>query len=137
MSITDTAQSFFDACEAGKGWEVCKAWCHDGASFSCQADALLEITSLEGYVGWAASLLTPMPDIHPEIKSVGTDAKRNSVSIFATIHGTHTGEGGPVPATGKKASGDYVYVLQFDGDKISGMTKIWNDGFTLRQLGWA
>lgn len=136
MSITDTAQSFFDACEAGKGWEVCKAWCHDGAGFSCQADALAEITSLEGYVGWAASLLTPMPDIHPEIKTVGTDTDRNMVSIFATIHGTHTGEGGPVLATGKKAAGDYVYVLQFDGDKIKGMTKVWNDGFTLRQLGW-
>jgi len=136
MSITDKAKSFFDACEAGKGWDVCKTWCHDGASFSCQADALAEIKSLEGYVGWAASLLTPMPDIHPEIKAVATDEGRNSVVIFSTIHGTHTGEGGPLPATGKSAAGDYVYALQFDGDKISGMTKIWNDGFTLRQLGW-
>lgn len=136
MSITDTAIAFFDACEAGKGWGVCKQWCHDSAGFSCQADALAEITSLEGYVGWAASLLTPMPDIHPEVKAVAIDAARNAVVVYATIHGTHTGEGGPVSATGKAAAGDYVYALQFDGDKISGMTKIWNDGFTLRQLGW-
>jgi hypothetical protein len=32
---------------------------------------------------------------------------------------------------------DYVYVMDFDGDKIRRMTKIWNDGLTMRQLGWA
>jgi hypothetical protein len=30
-----------------------------------------------------------------------------------------------------------VYVMQFDGDKIRHMTKIWNDSFSLKQLGWA
>jgi len=136
MSIKETALAFFNDCEGGKGWDGCASYCTDGASFSCQADALAEVTTLEGYAEWAKSLLTPMPDIHPEIKAIGTDAKRNAVAVFATIHGTHTGEGGPVPATGEKAAGDYVYVMQFNGDKISHMTKIWNDGFTLRQLGW-
>jgi hypothetical protein len=27
--------------------------------------------------------------------------------------------------------------MDFDGDRIRHMTKIWNDGFTLRQLGWS
>jgi hypothetical protein len=27
--------------------------------------------------------------------------------------------------------------MDFGGDKIRHMTKIWNDGVTLRQLGWA
>ena len=40
MAITDTARQFFDACETGKGWTVCQAWCHDGATFACQSDAL-------------------------------------------------------------------------------------------------
>src|SRR6188474_391212 len=31
----------------------------------------------------------------------------------------------------------YVYVMQFDGDKIRHMTKIWNDAISLKQLGWA
>jgi hypothetical protein len=35
MTISDTAAKFFDACETGKGWEVCKDWCLDGATFSC------------------------------------------------------------------------------------------------------
>ena len=39
-------------------------------------------------------------------------------------------EGGPVPPTGKSAQADYVYVMEFDGDRIRHMTKIWNDGIT-------
>lgn len=137
MSITDTAKMFFDELEAGKGWEVCKQWCRDGASFSCQADALADVTTVEGYAGWVKALFSPVPDMHPEIKAVGTDSERNAVSVFAVVHGTQTGEGGPVAPTGKTVAADYVYALQFDGDKISHMTKIWNDGHTMRQLGWA
>ena len=32
---------------------------------------------------------------------------------------------------------DYVYVMQFTGDKISHMTKIWHSGLALKELGWA
>jgi hypothetical protein len=31
----------------------------------------------------------------------------------------------------------YVYVMQFTGDKISHMTKIWHSGMALKELGWA
>ncbi len=68
---------------------------------------------------------------------LATDTERGRVSAFAVFHGTHTGEGGPVPPTGKTAAADYVYDMEFKGDKISHMTKIWNDGHTLKQLGWA
>jgi len=30
-SITDVAEAFFDACETGKGWEVCRAYCTPNA----------------------------------------------------------------------------------------------------------
>ncbi|NIP14982.1 MAG: nuclear transport factor 2 family protein, partial [Pseudomonadales bacterium] len=46
------------------------------------------------------------------------------------------GEGGPVPPTGKSIAADYVYVMDFDGDRIRHMTKIWNDAVSLQQLGW-
>jgi hypothetical protein len=29
-----------------------------------------------------------------------------------------------------------VYVMTFDGNRISHMTKIWNDAVSLKQLGW-
>jgi hypothetical protein len=30
-----------------------------------------------------------------------------------------------------------VYVMQFEGGKIAHMTKIWNAGLALKELGWA
>jgi predicted ester cyclase len=137
MSMSENALAFFDACETGKGWEVCQAWCHDGASFECQAGALADIKSLDAYVEWMKGLLTPIPDLTYEIKAFATDDERNSVSVFGVVYGTQTGEGGPVPPTGNKVKADYVYVMAFDGDKIKHMTKIWNDGHTMKQLGWA
>ncbi len=137
MSITEDARKFFDACETGKGWSVCKAWCHDDAGFSCQADALADVTTLEGYTEWMKGLLTPLPDGRYELKGFATDAERNTVLAFGVFHGTHTGEGGPVPPTGKSAAADYVYSMEFDGGKIRRMTKVWNDVQSLRALGWA
>src|SRR6059058_5903455 len=48
-SIRETAEQFFDACETGKGWEGCQAYCHAGATFSAQAGALDGVDTLEGY----------------------------------------------------------------------------------------
>ena len=136
-SITETAKLFFDSCEQGKGWEVCKNYCSADATFSAQAEPLAEIQSLEQYAEWMKGLLTLMPDAGYEIKSFATDEERNNVNAYAVITGTHTGEGGPVPPTGKKTETDYVYVMEFDGGKIKHMTKIWNASWTLKELGWA
>src|ERR1700756_5907811 len=38
---------------------------------------------------------------------------------------------------GRKISTDYVYIMQFDGDRIAHMTKVWNAGLALKDLGWA
>ncbi len=137
MSITESARSFFDACDTGKGWAGCKAWCHDGATFSCQSDALADVKTLEGYTEWTKGLLTPLPDGRYELKAFATDPERHSVTAFAVFHGTHKADGGPVPPTGKSVSADYVYVMEFDSGKIRRMTKIWNDAQSLRALGWA
>ena len=135
-SIRHTAQEFFDACETGKGWNGCKAYCHSGATFSAQAAALNGVDTLEGYTDWMKGLFTPVPDGSYELRSFAVDEERNSVMAYAVFRGTHTGDGGPVPATGKRVEADYVYVMQFDGDRIRHMTKIWNDAVSLQQLGW-
>ena len=136
-SIRETAMRFFDACETGKGWEGCEEFCHPGASFSSQADALQGVDTLEAYTDWMKGLFTPCPDGSYEIRSFAVDEDRRNVSAYGVFRGTHTGEGGPVPATGKSVEADYVYVMDFDGDRIRHMTKIWHDGVSLRQLGWA
>jgi hypothetical protein len=47
------------------------------------------------------------------------------------------GQGGPCPPTGKSTTTDYVYVMDFAGDKIRHMTKIWNAGWAMKELGWS
>ncbi|SMO95988.1 ester cyclase [Ruegeria faecimaris] len=137
MSISETAMAFFDACETGKGWNVCKTYCQDGATFTCEADALADISTIEDYTAWTAGILTPIPDGNYDITSFSTDHERNIVTATAVFSGKQTGEGGPVPATGKEIATNYAYVMEFEGDKIARMTKIWNDGHSLKQLGWA
>jgi len=136
-SITNVAESFFADCEAGKGWEACSEYCTPNATFSAQAEPLLDVRTLEDYTNWMQGIMTVLPGAHYEVRSFATDAERNNVAAYGVFHGTHTGEGGPVPPTGKSTSTDYVYVMQFDGDKISHMTKIWHAGLAMKELGWA
>ena len=136
-SIKETAERFFDACETGQGWEGCQQYCDAGATFSAQAGALAGVDTLKAYTDWMKGLLTPVPDGKYELWAFAVDEDRNNVTAYAVFRGTHTGQGGPVPPTGKQVEADYVYVMQFGGDKIRHMTKIWNDGISLQQLGWA
>jgi hypothetical protein len=41
-----------------------------------------------------------------------------------------------LPPTGKSTVTDYVYVMEFDGDKIRRLTKIWNAPWAMKELGW-
>jgi predicted ester cyclase len=137
-SIAETARAFFDACETGKGWDACKAYCRPDASFAAQAEPLADVHTLQAYADWMKGMLVVLPDARYEVKSFAVDTARNNVCAFATFIGTHKGQGGPVPPTGKKTSTDYVYVMDFDGSgKIRHMTKIWHAGWAMRELGWA
>jgi predicted ester cyclase len=136
-AMLNAAQRFFEACETGKGWEGCREYCHPDATFSAQAAALTGVDTLQGYTEWMKGLFGPLPDARYELRCMGVDERRNSVAAFGVFRGTHSGQGGPVPPTGKPVEADYVYVMQFDGDKIRHMTKIWNDAISLQQLGWA
>jgi predicted ester cyclase len=134
-TITETAQAFFEACETGKGAAACAPYCTPNATFAAQAEPLADIKTLAAYCDWMKGLLTPLPDGRYELKCFATDAARNSVAAYAVFIGTHTGPGGP-PPTGKTTHSDYVYVMEFTGEKISHMTKIWNAPHALKELGW-
>jgi|SRR5579871_1287704 len=90
------------------------------------------------------SLIRPLMRLLPglsttmplEVKSFATDHERNNVCACAVFSGTHSGEGGAVPPTGKSTSSDYVYVMEFEDGKIRHMAKIWNAGWAIRELGW-
>jgi predicted ester cyclase len=134
-AIRDTAEKFFDACESGKGWDGCKAYCRADATFSAQADALTDVKTVEAYTNWMKGMYSPLPDAQYEIRSFAVDDTRNNVAAFGVFRGTNTGPG-PVPPTGKRVEADYVYVMDFDNGQIKHVTKIWNDVVSLRQLGW-
>jgi len=136
-AITNVAKAFFEACEAGKGWDGCRQYCTPQASFSAQAEPLAEIKTLQAYTEWMKGLLTFMPDGRYIIKSFATDEERGNVCAYGVFSATHTGDGGPCPPTGKSTNTDYVYVMEFAGDKIRHMTKIWNAGWATRDLGWS
>ena len=60
--IVQVARNFFEACEAGKGWEACKVYCTSNASFSAQAEPLADTRTLQAYSDWMKGLLGFMPD---------------------------------------------------------------------------
>jgi predicted ester cyclase len=135
-SITDTAHAFFQAGEAGKGWAACAEYCTQDATFSAQSEPLADVATLAAYCDWMKALFGPLPDARYDLRSFATDNVRNNVCAYAVFHGTNTGQGGP-PATGKAVATDYVYIMQFTGDRISHLTKVWHSGLALKQLGWA
>ena len=116
--------------------EECKAYCKTDATFSAQAEPLADVTSLQQYTDWMKGLLKFVPDGRYELKSFATDEERRSVCAYAVFSGTHTGQGGPRPPTGKTVKTDYVYVMEFEGESIRHMTKIWHAGLAMKELGW-
>jgi predicted ester cyclase len=136
-SYQDIAEKFLDACETGKGWEACRTYCSPEATFSTQAESLSGVDTLHRYTGFMKGLFTPVPDGRYEVKAIGENQDQNLVLAYLVFSGTHTGEGGPLPPTGKKVESDYVYVMEFQDGCIQHMTKIWNDVFAMKQLGWA
>jgi ketosteroid isomerase-like protein len=134
-SITEVATAFFAACETGKGWDACRSYCTPDATFSAQAEPLQEIRTLQQYTDWMKDITLALTDARYEVKSFATDSVRNNVCAYGVFKGTHLA-GGPCPPTGKSTSTDYVYVMQFEDERIVHMTKIWNSGMTLKELGW-
>ena len=138
MTAFENATKFFHACESAKGWEGCKAYVADNATYSGQCEPLMEIKTVEGYVEWMNGLgNVVMPGASYNLHASSYDASTNKALFFATFTGTHTGEGGPVPATNKTANAEYVYIIEMnENNKVKHLTKVWNASWTLRELGW-
>ena len=99
-NIAAIAKQFFDACETGKGWEGCKAYCKPDATFAAQSEPIADVKTLEAYTDWMKGLLTVLPDGSYAVKSFAVDAERRNVCAFGVFSGTHTGSGGPTHGCG-------------------------------------
>src|SRR5687767_9460441 len=91
-TITTTAKKFFEACDTGKGWQVCQEYCTPNASFSAQAEPLAALKSIAEYSDWMKGLMSFMPNGSYVVKSFATDPDRNSVCAYGVFSATHTGE---------------------------------------------
>jgi len=138
MTAFETASKFFAACEAPQGWEGCKEYVADGASFTAQSEPLAEINTIEAYCDWMAAIgKITAPGASYDLHSASYDEANRTAVFFATYHARHTGEGGPVPPTNKETHSHYVYVLTMNEDnKVARMIKVWNAPWAMRELGW-
>jgi hypothetical protein len=121
MDNLTTAGAFFEACDYGKGWSSCRSYCHDNASFETSAETLAEIDTLDTYCDWMVEALAMFDEtVEVEVKSEAYDVKKDIALIYAEIRGNVII--GPEPMFMKT---DYVYAINFNGKKISHVTKIW------------
>ena len=84
-------------------------------------DELRESSWSENAWGSHPSQWRPTASEGPQTIGAGTTCRRGTerrastpdldrdVTAYAVFHGSHTGEGGPVPPTGKRVAADYVY----------------------------
>jgi len=89
------------------------------------------------YVDWCQGFGKICPGATFTVKFKTFDPDTSTAIFVCSYHATHTGEGGPVEATGKSTDTDYVYKMIFnDDDKIVSMSKVWNDVWACKGLGW-
>lgn len=139
MTAFETATKFFHACEGLQGPDGTAPFVADGATFECQAQPVAEITTVQDYVGWLAGLgSTALAGASYDLHNAVWDEDTDTALFFGTFNASHSGEGGPVPPTGKPTHSHYVYAIRMNGDgKVAHMTKIWNASWSMRELGWA
>ena len=135
-TIETTATSFHHACMTGKGWQECQQYCSPDATFTHEGEMFADIHSLEAYAAFLENVFTPVPDFRHEVLSVGVDERQQRVLVHYLIRGTHTGEGLPVPPTGKSMETHCVLILYFENERIRHATKVWNDHAMMKQVGW-
>lgn len=138
MSAFENAKQFFAACEAPAGWAGCREYVADGATFTAQSEPVAEINSIKDYCEWMKAFGTvTAAGASYELHTSAWDETTRNATFFATYNATHTGEGGPVPPTGKSTLSHYVYIVTMDeSDKVSAMTKVWNAPWAMKELGW-
>ncbi|ANQ23774.1 hypothetical protein BA893_19245 [Vibrio natriegens] len=136
QTIKEIATQFFEACESGKGWDACKKFCHENAQFESQAEALASITTVHEYTEYMPLLFITLPDASYTLNSICSDEDKQVAIASAVFTGTHSGPNGPVPETFKSMSANYSFYIEFIDKKVSKVTKVWNDVFSMKELGW-
>ena len=139
MSGFDNAKKVATTIDLVGHWSDIEDLVATDAPFDCQAPALKDVTTVKGWYDWMTNFNANIaPGCKPTNVIFAYDEDSNTCLMDATYTATHTGDGGPVPATNKSTATHYCYRIKMNADKkVESMTKIWNDGFCLSELGWA
>ncbi len=138
MNAFNNAKNFFHARETAKGWNGCKIYATEDASFVAQSEPLVGINTSRDYCEWMDSFAgITVPGGSYTLHSSSYDEETRIAAFFATYHAKHTGEGGPVPPTQKETHSHYVMALTMNaGNKVEKLVKIWNAPWAMKELGW-
>ena len=131
LHTMEAATSFLHACEKGEGWKGCSPFCGATTSFTVQATdactpdympAISKCTTLEDYTELMKGLVESMGEKATyTIHASAFDSTTSNAIFFMTFGGiTH-----------------YVYVLHVEDDKVTSLTKIWNDSYAAKILSGA
>jgi len=92
------------------------------------------ITTIKAYAEWVAESLEQFPRMMSIDWIVAWDPDSYNAMVYAVWTGANTAGPG---ATMRFATGSFVYKLHFNfNGKIDKFTKVWNDEWSARQLGW-
>lgn len=139
MDAIKTARDFFDACEMQfLGWAGCKEYVADGATFHSAAGSYSGIHTIEAYCEQIhAAFSTVFAGSSGVVHAVAFDPEARVVLMYGDSLAHHTGAGGPIPATMKKATIPFVFALHMnESGKIKHLEKVYDEASGRVQLGW-
>mmetsp|Transcript_571 Transcript_571/g.755 ORF Transcript_571/g.755 Transcript_571/m.755 type:complete len:164 (+) Transcript_571:149-640(+) len=135
----DVANFIQSALDSGDSFDEILEHVIAGATFQCDVldVKLASKKTIKAYWIWHKRFVQACPDSKFKLNQGFLQEKKRQVVFLGTWTGTHTEVGGPVEPTGKSFSSHIVHILDFNEDaECTGMTKIWNDAATFRDLGW-
>jgi len=121
------AHSFVEACESGKGWAACKVWCRQDVKFSCPDARPAWAPTLAQYADLIKS--QPYGDAGQKYSVKSVALYDHIFPVFAVVKlcGVWTSQVIPHPPVNAACEADYTYILEYDGNKISHITMVWDD----------
>lgn len=99
----------------------------------CQATPDVEINSLDDMIEFIKTWTDAFPDMRAEYHQVVTEG--NMVAVYATYIGTHEGDMGDIPATGKVMESETFGIFRINNGKIAEVWVTWDNMAIMKQLG--
>lgn len=133
------AKKVFECIDTAKTFDTISEYVEEDATFNCQAAAMNDLNTVKDYSDWMVDFgIQTVPGYTYDVHYCAWDENTKTAMYFATFHATHTGPGGPVEPTNKTMHANYTYCAVMNEDnKITEMTKVWNDGYSMTEIGWA